>query len=104
MGLPRRRLIRTREIEKWMTRWCYINQLESVARMAGDSEDLSARLKRISELTDRLMAMQEDTADARELAVHIHREIAAARDQVKQLGQMKTRLSNAAHHTRRRPR
>ena len=87
-----------------MTRWCYIKQLESLALMAGDSEDLSARLKRISELTDRLMAMQEDTAAARELAVHIHHEIAVARDQVKQLGQTKTRLNNAAHHTRRRPR
>jgi hypothetical protein len=64
--------------------------------MAGNSDDLSARLKRISELTEQLMKMQEDTDNARELAGHIHREIALAREEVKQLSQ--------TGHTRRRTR
>jgi uncharacterized protein YigA (DUF484 family) len=51
--------------------------------MAVDANDLAARLKRISELTERLLAMQNENEAARTLAARISQEIAVAREQIR---------------------
>jgi len=53
--------------------------------MAVEAEELAAGLKRISELTEQLIAIQKGNSESRELAECICREIASARDQLKRL-------------------
>ena len=50
---------------------------------AGDAADLTARLERIKHLTHELVHSQADSTAARELAVRIERELAAARNSLK---------------------
>ena len=51
----------------------------------GGSDELAKRLQHISELTEALMNMQHENVAARQLADRISREIAAAREHLKQL-------------------
>jgi len=48
-----------------------------------DPEELAARMKRISELTETLLAMRADNEQARQLAERISEEIATARREIR---------------------
>ena len=45
-------------------------------------DELAARMKRISELTEQLLAMHSENEQARQLAEHINQEIDVARRQI----------------------
>jgi hypothetical protein len=51
--------------------------------MAVGANELAARMKRISELTEQLMKMEQENAEAHALAALIHQEIASAREQLR---------------------
>jgi hypothetical protein len=53
--------------------------------MSVERKELAERLRYISHLTERLLAMSEENAEAKELAARISREIEFARDQLKRL-------------------
>jgi len=49
----------------------------------GDVDNLAARMRRISELTETLLALQIENEQARTLADHVSQEIAVARLQIR---------------------
>ena len=51
--------------------------------MAAGAEELAARMKRISDLTEQLMAIEQENAEAHSLAARIHDEIASVREQLR---------------------
>ena len=56
--------------------------------MAVEADELALRLKRISELTEKLMKLQTENDEARMLATRISQEIAFAREQLKRFQPM----------------
>lgn len=67
-----------------------------------EEDELTERLRYISLLTDKLMAMQQQNAEARELALRIQREIDIARVQLKleQIDRMSDWFASQGSHRR----